>query len=82
MDTPVDRKLRFFLRLYYPLEIVWDSEQISGKYPDLPGCEQTITEVNQLEELKAELEMIRLCWLSEKVEAGETPPLPNSYLND
>lgn len=71
------RKLKFFLRLNYPMQVVVDADSAKGRYPDLPGCELVRKD---LEDLKIGLELLRQDWLTKSVEAGETPPMPNSHL--
>jgi len=70
-------KLRYFLQLGYPLQIVANGHGYRGWYPDLPGVEAT---AEDLEVLRLSLEQLRQSWLMERVQAGDTPPLPNSYL--
>ena len=79
-DALTRRKLKYFLRLNYPLQVVVDEGQVRGCYPDLPGCEVVGDSLLELEEIKATLEKVRREWLTERVEAGDTPPMPNSHL--
>ncbi len=74
------RKLKFFLRLNYPMQVVVDTSGAKGCYPDLPGCELECPNLAALEDLKTDLERLRQDWLTKTVEAGETPPMPNSHL--
>lgn len=78
MDPSTARKLRFFLRLNYPMAIAFDGDRLRGEYPDLPGC---ALEGQELDQLKVELEQLRQDWIVERVRAGEVPPMPNSFMD-
>lgn len=73
----IRRKLKFYLRLNYPLQVVISASGANGVYPDLPGC--TATE-SDLEKLRVRIERMRRDYLTRQVEAGKDPPMPNSHL--
>lgn len=74
---PMDRrKLKYFLRLNYPMHVYASDDGYVGLYPDLPGCEMRR---DNLQDLKRDLERLRRAYLEERVCAGETPPLPNTH---
>ena len=77
MNNLARRKLKYFLRLNYPMQVVIDDDIAKGCYPDLPGCEVVESD---LELLKSKLELLRQSWLTKSVEEGDTPPMPNSQL--
>jgi hypothetical protein len=86
LDTEIDvdladlfavRRLKFFLRLHYPVQITVGEDGFVGRYPDLPGCECQHADVGSL---YASLEQTRQGWLSRQILSGLDVPLPNAYL--
>ena len=69
------RKMMYFLRLQYPMHVVFNKDHVFASHPDLPGCE-LIAET--LEALHTSMYQKRIAWLREVIAAGYTPPLPNS----
>lgn len=77
-DRLLRRKLKYFLRLNYPMQVWFEDCGFSGRYPDLPGCE---LRCDDLDELKAGLEQARRAFLTAEIARGKTPPMPNSYVD-
>jgi hypothetical protein len=71
------RKLKYYLRLQYPVRIVAGDEGLIGAHPDLPGCSVLGDSAPQV---YAALELARREWLRHHVAAGDDIPLPNAYL--
>ncbi len=78
MTPMVTRKLKFYLRLQYPVRIVAGEDGLVGSLPDLPGC--TVT-ADSAPAVYSALELARRSWLAERINAGEDIPMPNSFLN-
>jgi len=75
MDRQAIRKIRYYVRLHYPLSVIAMERGFYGKFPDLPGCEQVD---DDLPVLYASLERLRREWIAERVAGGRSVPLPNS----
>lgn len=77
MNVLVARKLKYFLRLQYPAQVVMTGEGFRGSLPDLPGC---IATASTLEGLYTELDRKRRIFLERCVMHGEPIPTPNFFL--
>ncbi len=73
------RRIKHFLRLNYPLQVVWAGQKVRGFYPDLQGCE---VESRDVREIYALAEVARRQWLTESVLIDAPIPLPNTYLDE
>ena len=78
MDRTFERRLRFYLRLSYPVQIVAAEAVFRGWLPDLPGCQ---TECDDVQGLYVKLDVLRVAYLTRACTGGEEPPLPNTYLD-
>jgi predicted RNase H-like HicB family nuclease len=78
MTLMLTKKLKFFLRLQYPVRIVASEDGLVGSHPDLPGC--TVT-AESAPATYAALELARRSWLAEHIGAGEDIPMPNAHLS-
>ena len=77
MTPTMTKKLKYYLRLQYPVRVVLSAEGLVGEHPDLPGCQVTCDSTSAL---YAALDDARRHWLREQVVMGNDIPLPNSYL--
>ena len=59
-DLLVVRRLKYFLRLHYPVHVTVGSDGFLGHYPDLPGCQCRDKDVAGL---YASLEQTRQSWI-------------------
>ena len=75
MSPLLRRRLRYYLRLDYPVHVTWGSEGFVGSYPDLPGASVADTE---LPRLYARLENTRRDWLAARVRENLPVPMPNT----
>ena len=76
--TPMfNKKLKFYLRLQYPVRIVAGEDGLVGSLPDLPGC--TVT-ADSAPAVYSALELARRSWLADRISAGDDIPMPNSFL--
>lgn len=75
MDRQTLRKVRYYTRLHYPVQVVLTDSGFRGTYPDLPGCSFVSDTVD---ELYARLERVRREWIADQLIAENDVPLPNS----
>lgn len=78
MTPMLTKKLKFYLRLQYPVRIVAGEDGLVGSLPDLPGC--TVT-AESAPAVYSALELARRSWLAQRIGAGEDIPMPNSFLS-
>lgn len=76
MDRLTARKLRYYARLHYPVEVMAIDGGFWGQFPDLPGCERGAGDPR---DLYAVLEHARREWIAERLLGGGDVPLPNSH---
>jgi predicted RNase H-like HicB family nuclease len=76
MDRLTARKLRYYARLHYPVEVTATDGGFRGLFPDLPGCERG---AENPRDLYAVLEHARREWIAERLLGGGHVPLPNSH---
>ena len=72
----LDRLLRFYLQLDYPLAVMENDNCFSVSHPDLPGCEVTD---HSLSECYQQIYDLRHLWLKKHLEAGAPVPAPGSH---
>ena len=70
------RRIKYFLRLTYPLRVIAQEDEFRGDYPDLPGCQLCDDDLRRLYTL---LEVRRREWITQRVLSGQPVPLPNSH---
>ncbi|MBI3178670.1 MAG: hypothetical protein HYZ27_03360 [Deltaproteobacteria bacterium] len=75
MDRLTAKKVRYFVKLQYPVFITVSETGFKGALPDLPGCECTCRE---LSEVYVALERMRRDFIAQKLSSGAGVPLPNS----
>jgi len=71
----IEQKLKHYLSLAYPIEIVEDDGAIVASIPDLPGCN---TYGDNLEEALRSLQETKELWLKGKIDAGQPIPEPST----
>lgn len=70
----MDKKLDDYLRLPYKIEIVPSPEGgYAAKIIELPGC---VSQGQTLEEVRANIEDAKVCWLEAVLEEGMEIPEP------
>jgi hypothetical protein len=74
MNAVMQRQMKYYLRLPYPLHITLGPEGFLGTYPDL-GLR---LEDEDLPRLYARLDEYRRTFLLERVAMGQNIPMPNS----
>ncbi|MEE2961710.1 MAG: type II toxin-antitoxin system HicB family antitoxin [Myxococcota bacterium] len=72
----LDRLLRFYLQLNYPVTVMENDDYFTVSHPDLPGCEVTD---HSLAECYQQIYDLRHLWLKKHLEAGAPVPTPGSY---
>ena len=77
MDRRTARMVSYYLRLHYPMRVTASTSGFRCCYPDLPGCACAGW---ALPALYATLEQRRRDWILERIESGQTMPMPNSHL--
>lgn len=77
MSPLLNRKLKYYLRLQYPVRIIAGDEGLVGSHPDLPGC--TVL-ADTFPAVYAALEDARRAWIHNRILAGDEIPAPNAYL--
>ncbi len=75
MDRLTAKKVRYFVKLQYPVFITGCEGGFTGSLPDLPGCECSCREVA---EIYVVLERLRRDFIVKALTAGASVPLPNS----
>lgn len=70
------RRLKYFLRLEYPLHVTFTDDGVLGQYPDLPGCRAEAPSIDSLHE---QIFDVRRRWIINRLERGEDVPLPNCH---
>jgi predicted RNase H-like HicB family nuclease len=78
MKLMLSRKLKYYMRLQYPVCIVFSDDGVIGSLPDFPGCAVLADSVSAVH---ARLDDARRAWIRDRVVAGHEVPLPNSYAN-
>jgi predicted RNase H-like HicB family nuclease len=78
MTPMLNKKLKYYLHLQYPVRIVAGDDGLVGEHPDLPGCNVV---GDSAPAVYAALEIARREWLRQHVAADDDVPLPNAYLN-
>jgi predicted RNase H-like HicB family nuclease len=78
MTPMLTKKLRFYLRLQYPVRIIAGEDGLVGSLPDLPGCSVT---AESAPAVYSALELARRSWLAERISSGVDIPKPNSFLS-
>ncbi len=78
MKLMLSRKLKYYMRLQYPVCIVFGDDGISGSLPDFPGCGVVADSVSAV---YARLDDARRAWIRDRVVAGDDIPLPNAHAN-
>ncbi len=71
------RRLKYFLRLDYPIHVTMVGEVFQGCFPDLPGL---TVEDEDPSRLYARLESLRREWVTVRIMDGLPVPLPQSRL--
>ena len=72
----LSRKLKYYMRLQYPVRIVFGEDGICGSLPDFPGCAVVADSVAAV---YARLDDARRAWIRDRVVAGDEIPLPNAH---
>jgi len=77
MKLMLSRKLKYYMRLQYPVCIVFAADGMVGTLPDFPGC---VVVASSVSGVHARLDDARRAWIRDRVVAGDEVPLPNSHL--
>jgi len=73
-NEPAEKKLDFYLGLYYPVTVHTDPEGgFVAEIEDLPGC---MTQAESLDELFAAIQDAQRAWIEAAYETGQDIPLP------
>lgn len=72
----IERKLRFFLKLHYPVHVFLDGRGFVGRLLDIPEVE-CISDT--IADLYRQIEAMRRIWISTAILSYLDVPLPNSH---
>lgn len=70
-----NKRLKFILRLSYPLHVQMNGDGFCAWYPDLPDVRLSD---NNLETLYERMDGLRREWIRGRVQAGLAVPMPHS----
>ena len=77
MNISITRRIKYFLRLNYPLQVSGDGHGYYAAFPDLPGCDAYALD---LVDLYKTMEKLRRDWIIGQALRHEEIPLPNANL--